>query len=104
MATENILMEAVKKGGDRQELHERIRVYSMAAAGAVKDEGKPNDLLSRITADPAFGMTERDIENLLEPSLYIGRSASQVEEFVEEHIRPITNKLTDGEKKVELKV
>jgi adenylosuccinate lyase len=104
MATENILMEAVKKGGDRQELHERIRVHSMAAAGAVKDEGKPNDLLARIAADSAFGLTERDIENLLEPSLYIGRSASQVEEFVEDHIRPITDKLTGDAAKVELKV
>lgn len=89
MATENILMAAVKRGGDRQVLHERIRQLSMEAASQVKDEGKPNDLLSRIAADASFGLSEKDIRELLDPTLYIGRSAEQVAEFVAETIRPI---------------
>jgi adenylosuccinate lyase len=100
MATEDILMEAVKNGGDRQKLHEKIRIYSMEAARAVKDEGKPNDLLSRIAADADFGLTEDDIEKLLEPSMYIGRSASQVEEFVNERIRPITDRLSGTDEEI----
>jgi adenylosuccinate lyase len=95
MATEDILMDAVEKGGDRQKLHETIRVHSMDAARAVNEEGKPNDLLERIAPD--FGLTEDDIADTLEPSRYIGRSASQVEEFVESRIRPITNQLSDDD-------
>jgi adenylosuccinate lyase len=105
MATENILMEAVKKGGDRQELHERIRVHSMEAGKQVKEKGKANDLLERIAADSEFGLSEDDIEKLLEPKLYIGRSVSQVTEFVEDVIRPVTRKETRAKKQsVELKV
>ncbi|WP_027399282.1 adenylosuccinate lyase [Anaerovorax odorimutans] len=89
MATENILMEAVKKGGNRQELHERIREHSMKAGSVVKDEGKPNDLLERIANDPVFGLSVEDVKKLLDPKDYIGRSADQIEQFVEEHIRPI---------------
>jgi adenylosuccinate lyase len=89
MATENILMEAVKKGGDRQELHERIRVHSMEAGKKVKDEGLKNDLLERIAADETFGLTLEDVKGLLEPSDYIGRSAEQTSEFIEEYIMPI---------------
>ncbi len=89
MATENIMMEAVKKGGDRQELHEKIRLHSIAAGKAVKEEGRENDLLSRLAADPAFGLNEDDFGAILEPSRYVGRSAEQVEEFLSEHIRPI---------------
>jgi adenylosuccinate lyase len=106
MASENILMDAVKKGGDRQELHERIRVHSQAAAGQVKDFGKPNDLLERIAGDPAFGLSAAEIEGLLEPSLYTGRSAEQVEEFIARDIAPIIEKIPENgdADKVELKV
>lgn len=90
MATENIIMEAVKKGGDRQELHEEIRVHSMEAGRQVKEFGKPNDLLSRIAEDKdVFGLTEEDVAQLTNPSDYIGRSAQQTVEFVEEYIKPV---------------
>ena len=89
MATENIIMESVKKGGDRQELHEEIRVHSMEAGRQVKEFGKPNDLLERIAKDPMFGLSEEDVAKLTEPSDYIGRSARQTEEFIAEYIRPI---------------
>lgn len=105
MATENILMEAVKKGGDRQELHERIREHSMRAGIRVKDEGLDNDLLQRIAEDEAFGLSLEDVQGLLNPQDYIGRSAEQTEEFIEEYIKPIIEEGKDyinGE--VELRV
>lgn len=105
MATENILMEAVKKGGDRQELHEKIREYSMEAGSRVKDEGLNNDLLERIAGDDAFGLTLENIKDLLKPEDYIGRSAEQTQEFIDEYIMPVIRKYGDsigGE--VELKV
>jgi len=86
MATENILMAAVKRGGDRQDLHERIRQHSMDAGRRVKQEGAANDLLSRIAADPAFGMDQADLDQLLDASLYIGRSPQQVEEYLSEYV------------------
>lgn len=89
MATENIIMEAVKKGGDRQELHEGIRVHSMEAGRQVKEFGQPNDLLQRIAEDPMFGLSGEDVEKLTEPSDYIGRSSKQTEEFVAEYIKPV---------------
>ncbi|QEK12210.1 adenylosuccinate lyase [Crassaminicella thermophila] len=89
MATENILMEAVKRGGDRQELHEKIRVHSMEAAKVVKQEGKANDLLIRIANDETFGLSKEDINNLTNPKLFIGRASEQVSEFIEAHIDPI---------------
>ena len=89
MATENIMMDAVKAGGDRQELHERIREHSMAAGRVVKAEGKPNDLLERIAADPAFGMTMEQLQKVMKPENFVGRAPQQVEEFVAEVIRPI---------------
>ena len=89
MATENILMDAVKKGGDRQELHEKIRVHSMAAGRVVKEEGKPNDLIERIVADEAFGLTMEEIQKILKPENFIGRADRQVEEFIEEYINPV---------------
>ena len=92
MATENILMEAVKKGGDRQELHEKIRIHSMEAGKQVKVYGKKNDLLERISNDKSFNLNENEISKLLDPSLYIGRSVLQVEEFIKEEIDPIVNK------------
>ena len=103
MATENIMMDAVKAGGNRQELHEKLRVHSHAAARAVKLEGKPNDLVKRIAEDPAFSTTEEKILSALKPSLYIGRSVSQVEEFTAEIIDPILARYTD-EVEAELKV
>ena len=89
MATENILMDAVKRGGDRQQLHERLRIHSQAAGNVVKEEGLPNDLLSRIAADPLFQTTEAELQSLLDPTLYTGRSAQQVDEFLSTFIRPL---------------
>jgi len=89
MATENILMEAVKRGGDRQELNERIRQHSMAAAARVKNDGLPNDLIERIANDPAFGMSVNEIREVLKPENYIGRCPQQVDEFLEEHVYPL---------------
>lgn len=89
MATENIMMEAARRGGDRQELHERIRVHSMEAARQVKMEGLENDLLERIAGDPAFNLTKDDIETLMDASKYVGRAPEQVVEFIEEQIKPI---------------
>lgn len=95
MATENILMEAVNKGGDRQALHERIRIHSMEAGKQVKVHGLENDLLERISKDEAFNLSEKEINKLLDPSLYIGRSVEQVEEFLSEEINPILEKYKD---------
>jgi adenylosuccinate lyase len=89
MATENILMEAVKKGGDRQELHERIRGHSMEAASAAMDRGLPNDLLERIAGDPAFGLSGGEVAGLTDPGDYTGRAAEQVDEFLDTLIRPV---------------
>lgn len=97
MATENILMDAVKKGGDRQELHERIRLHSMDAGRTVKEEGRENDLIERIIADSAFNLTKDDIQNILKPEKYIGRANYQVSEFIEEYVIPALkdNKMSD---------
>jgi len=89
MATENILMDAVKKGGDRQMLHEKLRVHSQAAGRVVKEEGGQNDLMDRIAADPAFQITREEIEALLDPARFTGRSAEQVDEFLNGIIRPL---------------
>ena len=89
MATENIMMDAVKAGGDRQELHEKIRQLSMEAGKNVKQEGKENNLLELIAADDEFPMTLPELQALMEPSRYTGRSASQVEEFIQEIVQPI---------------
>ena len=83
LATENIMMEAVKRGGDRQELHERIRQHSMAATARMK-EGERCDLLDRLAADPAFGMTHAELDAVMNPALYTGRCAQQVERFLSE--------------------
>jgi adenylosuccinate lyase len=89
MATENIMMDAVKAGGDRQELHEKIRTLSMEAGKNIKEKGLDNNLLELIAADSSFNMTLEDLKNSMEPSKYTGRSKEQVEEFVEEVIQPI---------------
>lgn len=88
MATENILMDAVKAGGDRQELHELIREHSMEAGKVVKEQGGENDLIERIIADPAFNLSREDIEGILKPENYIGRCESQVTEFIAEYVDP----------------
>ena len=88
MATENIMMDAVKAGGDRQELHEKIRTLSMEAGKNVKVEGKENNLLELIAADPAFNMTLEDLQKTMEPSRYVGRSKEQVDAFLKNVIRP----------------
>ncbi|HIV79901.1 MAG TPA: adenylosuccinate lyase [Candidatus Avanaerovorax faecigallinarum] len=95
MATENIMMDAVKAGGDRQELHERIRVHSMAAGKVVKEEGKPNDLLDRIAADPAFNVTREDLDRVMKPENYVGRAPEQTEEYLRDVIRPILDENSD---------
>ena len=100
MATENIMMDAVKKGGNRQELHEKLRVHSQAAARVVKEEGGKNDLVERIAADPAFMVTREEIEAILQPEKFIGRSKEQVEEYLADIITPLLqeNKELLGEK------
>lgn len=92
MATENILMAAVKRGGDRQELHERIREHSMAAGKVVKEDGGKNDLLERIAADDAFGMSTQDLGTLMNPADFVGRAPQQTAEFVRDRVRPVIEK------------
>ena len=89
MATENIMMDAVKAGGDRQELHERIRELSMGAGRNVKVEGKENNLLELIAADPAFNMSLEDLQKTMEPSHYTGRAQVQVEAFLKNVVQPV---------------
>ncbi len=89
MATENIMMDAVKRGGDRQAIHERIRQLSLEAGHTVKDLGLPNDLIERIAADPTFGLSREELEAHLEPAAYIGRCPEQVEEFLSGYIQPV---------------
>ena len=89
MASENILMAAVKRGGDRQTLHEAIREHAMAAGRVVKEEGGANDLLERIAGDARFGLDKADIEKLLNPADYIGRCPEQVENFIKNEVDPI---------------
>ena len=95
MATENIMMAAVKKGGDRQELHEKIRCHSMDAGRVVKVEGKPNDLIERIAADESFGLTLPEIEAEMKPEKFVGRAPQQVEEMVRDYVAPIIDRYRD---------
>ena len=105
MSTENILMEAVKHGGDRQELHERIRELSMEAGKRVKVEGKDNNLLELIAADPVFNLSEDKLKEAMNPKLYVGRSSEQVVEFIDEYISPILEKFSaDLGEKPDIKV
>jgi len=94
MATENVLMAGVKAGGDRQELHERIREHSMAAARQVKEHGRANDLIDRLKGDEAFAKV--DIDALLDPAAFIGRAPRQVDEFLAEHVEPVRAKYVDA--------
>ncbi len=103
MATENILMAAVAAGGDRQDLHERIRTHSLAAAEQVKLHGKPNDLIERLGTDDAFAAV--DIDEILRPEAYVGRSAEQVDEFLAAEVAPVRSAYADAlEQDAELKV
>ncbi len=106
MATEEILMNAVLKGGDRQELHEKIRIYSMEAGKQVKELGKPNDLVDRIANDTTFGLTKEEIIQALNPDHLCGRASQQVEDFIEENVKPILekNKNLITSKEIEVKV
>ena len=106
MASENIMMDAVKRGGDRQELHERIRVLSQEAGRNVKDLGLSNNLIDLIAAEPAFGMTKEELSAHMEPSAYIGRCPQQVEEFLKECVAPVLERYQDAltDKETELKV
>ena len=100
MATENILMDAVKRGGDRQVLHEGIRVHAMAAAKRVKEEGGENDLLTRIAGDPLFDLRLPALEALLDPGRYVGRAPEQTAEFLEEVVAPVLAQYPLGETEV----
>ncbi|MFP4052920.1 MAG: lyase family protein, partial [Phycisphaerae bacterium] len=103
MATENILMAAVQAGGDRQELHERIRQHSQAAAEQVKMHGRPNDLIKRIRDDETFAKV--DVDALLDPSCFVGRAPQQVDEFIAEEVQPVRDRYADVlGKNAELKV
>ena len=96
MATENLLMEAVKHGGDRQELHEVIREHSMAASRKVKEEGMDNDLIDRLRNDPAFAAIKDDFDSIINPAAFIGRAPQQVETFLAEVVRPILDANKDA--------
>ena len=100
MATENIMMNAVKKGGDRQQLHEKLRVHAQAAAKRVKEEGMENDMIDRVCEDPAFQITKEELAGVLKPIHYVGRSVEQTEEFIHDVIQPVLekNKEVLGEK------
>jgi adenylosuccinate lyase len=104
MATENIMMEAVKRGGDRQELHERIRVHSMEAGKQVKLHGNKNDLIERIATDDVFGLSLDEIRSVLEPKNYIGRAPEQVDDFINECVKPVLEKNEVMDLNVDLKV
>ena len=95
MATENIMMTAVKKGGDRQELHEKLRQHSIAAAKVVQEEGGDNDLIDRVCADKSFNLTKEEITAVLKPINFVGRSVEQVDEFIAEYITPLREANSD---------
>ena len=95
MATENLLMEAVKGGKDRQELHERIRVHSMAAAQVVKEQGGENDLLLRLSQDPAFGMSLEEMEAMMAPEKFVGMAPQQTQRYIQEEVMPLLKKYED---------
>lgn len=95
MGTEEILMNAVLKGGDRQELHEKIRIYSMEAGKEVKEYGRPNDLVDRIAKDETFGLSKEEILNILNPDNLCGRAKNQVTDFINEQVNPILEKYKD---------
>jgi adenylosuccinate lyase len=95
LATENLLMDAVKRGGDRQDLHERIRQHAVAAGRRVKEDGEGNDLMARLRGDPAFASVAAELDSLLEPRRYVGRAPQQVVEFLDEEVAPALAGWTD---------
>jgi adenylosuccinate lyase len=95
MATENIMMDAVKRGGNRQELHEKIRTYSMMAGEQVKKYGNENNLVDLIAQDPAFGMSKEEIVAILEPKNFVGRAPEQTKEFLDEVVQPVLDANAD---------
>ncbi|HEX2167108.1 MAG TPA: hypothetical protein VHG09_07675, partial [Longimicrobiales bacterium] len=103
MATETILMHAVRGGGDRQDLHERIRRHSVAAAERVKDHGERNDLMERIIGDATFGMQREEIEGMLDPARFTGRAAEQVELFLKNEVDPVLERLVEEDAIPELR-
>ena len=90
MASENIMMDAVKAGGDRQELHERIRTLSLEAGRQVKEEGKENNLLELIAQDPVFGLSEEELQNTLDPEKYTGRAGYQTDAYLKDIVKMIS--------------
>ena len=104
MATEDVMMECVKRGGNRQELHEALRQHSHAAAAHVKIEGGANDLIDRIAADPLFPITREEIERHLDPAKYVGRAPSQVTSFLKDVAQPVIDRYYDSTVHAELKV
>ena len=97
MATENIMMDAAKRGTDRQELHEHVRVHSMAASKVIKEEGGENDLLERIANDPIFGVTLDELKGIVDPHKYVGRAPRQTEIFLHDVVKPILDRYADTE-------
>lgn len=97
MATENIMMDAAKRGADRQELHEHVRVHSMAASRVIKEEGGENDLLERIANDPIFGVTLEELKGIVDPHKYVGRAPRQTEIFLRETVQPVLERYADTE-------
>jgi adenylosuccinate lyase len=89
MASENILMQAVKRGADRQAVHEKIRLHSIEAGKQVKEEGKTNDLIERIAADASFNLSKDELSEILDPKLYTGRAANQTVEFLNSYVYPL---------------
>ena len=104
MGTEEILMNAVLKGGDRQELHEKIRIYSMEAGREVKEFGRSNDLVERIAKDESFGLTKEEIMHALNPDNLCGRAPKQVEQFIQMQVDPILEKYKDLIKDINVEV
>ena len=97
MATENIMMDAAKRGADRQELHEHVRVHSMAASKVIKEEGGENDLIDRIAGDPIFGVTLEELKGIVDPHKYVGRAPRQTEIFLKETVQPVLERYADLE-------
>ena len=97
MATENIMMDAAKRGADRQELHEHVRVHSMAASKVIKEEGGENDLLERIAGDPIFGVTLEQLKGIVDPHKYVGRAPRQTELFLRDTVQPVLSRYADPE-------
>ena len=97
MATENIMMDAAKRGADRQELHEHVRVHSMAASKVIKEEGGENDLLERIAGDPIFGVTLEQLKGIVDPHKYVGRAPRQTELFLRDTVQPVLSRYADTE-------